>query len=456
MNSSIPTIEEFNPKDVPYQYDVIRDVRKKYDYEKGVHEILLSGSVGSAKSLLAAHLAVTHCLQNPHAYFGIGRLSMPSLKETLIDVIRKHIDCDAMSGKFYYHGTTSQFMFQNGSKIVPFSWSDKKYKKFRSIPFSGFALEELTENNDKEVYTEILMRCGRLTHIKEKFLISMTNPDDPSHWAYKHFIEGCVNDPMKHVYYSKTRDNKFLDPNYYTQLAKNLDPKMAKRMLEGIWLSILQDVIYYEYNPKLHYVKEKYKVDPIYPIHLTFDFNIGVGKPMSAIAYQILPGDIFHYFKEFIIEGARVADVMEEAANSGLFDYDTSYHIHGDATGKSRHPAAQGSCYDIIREFLANFVGPGNRKINFKIEVMQANPPIKTRHNLVNAYFMNANGQSRIKIYKDCKIADEGFRLTKLKENGSYIEDDSKPYQHVTTAVGYGIFWHHKVGHRKEQGTVLT
>jgi len=33
----------------------------------------------------------------------------------------------------------------------------------------------------------------------------------------------------------------------------------------------------------------------------------------------------------------------------------------------------------------------------------------------------------------------EGFSLTKLKDGAQYIEDDSKRYQHITTAAGYGI-----------------
>ena len=34
------------------------------------------------------------------------------------------------------------------------------------------------------------------------------------------------------------------------------------------------------------------------------------------------------------------------------------------------------------------------------------------------------------------------MKLTKLKENSSYIEDDSPacPWQHVTTALGYAVY----------------
>jgi len=68
-----------------------------------------------------------------------------------------------------------------------------------------------------------------------------------------------------------------------------------------------------------------------------------------------------------------------------------------------------------------------------------SNPPIRTRHNLVNSYCLNANGKRRLFVYEKAKTCDEGLRLTRLKPGGAYIEDDSKHYQHVTTAIGYGI-----------------
>ena len=87
--SDIPSLTQFDPCIIPFQYQVIKDIRKKFDYSKGVYELLLSGSVGSAKSILMAHLAVTHCLLYPYAQALIGRLSMPALKDTLLKMIVK-------------------------------------------------------------------------------------------------------------------------------------------------------------------------------------------------------------------------------------------------------------------------------------------------------------------------------------------------------------------------------
>ncbi|MCH8289348.1 MAG: Lrp/AsnC family transcriptional regulator [Candidatus Marinimicrobia bacterium] len=84
----IPLLTEYDPHDVGFHYPVIEDIRRNFDYSKGVQQIMLSGSVGSGKSLLMAHVLTTHAIDNPHTVVGLGRLTMPDLKDTIL----KNID----------------------------------------------------------------------------------------------------------------------------------------------------------------------------------------------------------------------------------------------------------------------------------------------------------------------------------------------------------------------------
>lgn len=427
IDSSVPTISEFYPKHIPMQYRVIKDIKKNFDYSKGVHEVLLSGSVGSAKSLLMAHLAVTHCLQYPGACALIGRRAMPNLRDTLLRMITDHIGIDVEHTVNLSRGIVT---FPNGSQIISFSWADKAYKKVRSYALSAAFIEELTENNDIEFYKEIRMRLNRLPHVPEKLLVTATNPDAPSHWAYEYFIEKPSD--TRHTYYSITSDNPFLDKNYISQLKETLSPREAQRMLYGEWLELTKDIIYYNYNTTINYYKDiEYKFDRRYPIDLFFDFNIGSGKPMSAGAGQFING-IFHAGREFIVEGARTLDICNEIADSGVLVDCDHIRIFGDATGKSRDTRSKKSDYDIINDFFKN---------DFKLEmqVPLANPPVRKRHNLMNAQFCDANNHHKFFVYKGCTMSDKGLRLTKLKEGGNYIEDDSDAWQHITTAMGYWV-----------------
>ena len=80
-----------------------------------------------------------------------------------------------------------------------------------------------------------------------------------------------------------------------------------------------------------------------------------------------------------------------------------------------------------------------HRPIKYEIKVPRSNPPIRTRHNKVNAQICNANGLRRLFVYRDAPTVDEGLRMTKLKPGAQYIEDDSNHFQYITTALGYKI-----------------
>lgn len=431
---SVPNLQEFKP--LPQQIEIIRDIRKNFNYDKGVYELMLSGSVGSAKSLTLAHIAITHCLMFPGASFALGRLALPDLKETLCKRIQQHLFDTGIEYK--YNKSTGHFQLPNRSEMMALSWADMNLEKLGSHEFSAGAIEELTETKVDGPYQKILQRIGRLPHVPEKFLISATNPDAPSHWAYRKIIMS-KSDRVK-VYYSNTFDNPFLPKTYIEGLLERLDEKQAQRMIYGKWIEINSEVIYYAYGDHCRKSGE-YKPDSRYPIILAYDFNIGDGKPLSVAIMQYLPGkDEFHIYDEIVVEGQRTLDTMDEALARDLIDPKFKYVIRGDRSGKSRDTRSIKSDYALIENFLQNLTIKG-KKIDFAIEVPKANPPIRERHNTVNGYMRNAKGQTKLFVYDKAKTVDEGFRLTALKPGANYIEDDSKPYQHITTAIGYAVVY---------------
>lgn len=442
LDRSIPSIFEFNPNHIPFQKRVIDDITSGFDYSLGYHEVLLSGSVGSSKSLLCAHLIARHCLEHKKACVLIGRLSLPSLKDTLFAMIIDHLECNEIKDGRDYKVNYSQacIEFSNGSQIIGKSWTDKKFKKFRSLALSMAVIEEAVENEGDyyQAMIEIRQRVGRLPHIKQNLIIYATNPAGPSHELYKYFFD--VKKPNRHIYFSLTEQNPFLPKAYIDNLKENLPAKEAERMLEGKWIEIDRERLYYAYNPDINFKNEDHVINPMLPVSISFDFNIGIGKPMSCILSQYDKiKDTFHFFDEVVIHGSRTEDVLEEIAGRGYFDLPYVFEIHGDATGGSRTTNSKWSNYDVINQFLNLYKSKINPllKVNHKLLIPRSNPPIRERHNILNAYCKNAKGDVRLFIYKKCKTAHEGMRLTSLKKGADYIEDDSKEYQHVTTAIGY-------------------
>jgi len=430
---STPPLHEFKP--LPSQLEVIRHIRQS-DYSKGTHETLLSGSVGSSKSLTLAHCISTHVLMYEGAKAGIGRLALPQLKATLCQKIKEHLyDCGV---DYNYHESTGDFKLPNRSIIKSVSWADGNYAKLGSMEFSCFAIEELTETKDSKAYDVILQRTNRVPHIKEPFVLSATNPDGPQHWVYDKII--MSKNPLVKVFYSNTFDNPYLPRAYIEQLKERLDEKMAQRMIYGRWVEIATEVIYYAYSDE-NFRPTKYQVDLRYPIRLLFDFNIGDGKPLSLVFGQyIVEKDEWHFFDEVIVEGQRTLDSLDEAQSRGLLDHDQLYIVHGDATGASRDTRSKLSDYEQITNYLSNYQAKG-RKMRFRLDVPRSNPPIRKRHNVVNAYCKDALGRHKLFVYEGAKTLDKGMRLTRLKTGGQYLENDQDRWQHCTTAIGYGIVY---------------
>jgi hypothetical protein len=382
-------------------------------------------------------------------------MGLPDLKKTIFHEIVESLQNDPNFKEgvhFKARYNSAHITFANGSEIMPITFGDRNWGKVKSYLFSGGVIEEATEMED-EFYTNehsgfdmLTARINRLAHVKENFLLMLTNPGEPDHYLYDYFIEGQNKHSDRFVYYSQTDKNPYLDPNYIKKLRESYSNLMAERYLRGRWISIFGKGIYHAFSEK-NMAKKTYKIDPNYPIYLSFDFNIASGKPLSSIMYQY-KNKIFHFFAESVIEGAYTYEGVDDFYNRGLINRDHFYIIQGDATGRNRDPSSKQTNYDVIESYLTQ------RFIKFEMDVPTRNPPIRTRHSIVNAQCCNDLNQVRVKFYDGVPVAIQGMKLTRLKKGANYIEDDSVRSQHITTAIGYGICATIDTISQKRQGTV--
>ena len=423
-----------------YQRDVIRFLNQ-YQYEIGTPEILLSGSVGSAKSILMAHIAIMHCIENPNACVAIGRRSLPDLKKTLYREILEHLQDSLIEGVHYWTRTnTGEIEFCNGARIISITWGDKRWAKFRSLKLSGLMIEELTENEDEfEPGFKILKaRLRRIPGIRQNFLITATNPGEPDSFWHKYFIEGAKRYPnTRFVFYSRTRDNPFLDAVYTDQLRQDYSVLEAQRYLDGEWVSIGGNGIYHAYAEERNLVGSPFVPDKRRPLRLTFDFNVADGKPASCAVFQYIEG-YWHFFHESVIFDANwCLDNLDDLEARGIFEGFHKFLIYGDASGRAKSANSLYSNYELIEGWFKQ------RKMICQLEVPRANPPLVSRWTTVNAMCQNAKKEVRLFVHdKDncCPTLNTGMKLARKKE-GTSIEDDSKPYQHITTALGYAVWY---------------
>ncbi len=426
------TLSGFEP--FGYQCDVLRFIHS-HNYALWTPEILLSGSVGSAKSILLAHIAIVHCIQFPGACVAIGRRSLPDLKKTLFREILEHLEESMIEGEHYnVRHNTGEIDFANGSRILSVTWGDKRYGKFRSLKLSMILIEELTENDDdfEPGFKILKARLRRIPTVTQNLLICATNPDEPDCYWYRYFIEGSEQFPSRRVFYSVTTDNFHLDPVYIEQLLQDYSVLEAERYLRGRWITIAGMGIYHAYREENNLIKDRYKPDFTIPLRISFDFNTADGKPQSACVFQF-KDDCFRFFGESIIDNAKwCIDNLDDFQAKGYFEGFGRFLVYGDATGRARSSNSLRSNYELIEEWFAQ------RRLPMELKVGKINPPIVKRWTTVNALCQNAKKDVRLFVYDACPVLNQGMKLAR-KKPGTALEDDSKRYQHVTTALGYAV-----------------
>lgn len=274
---------------------------------------------------------------------------------------------------------------------------------------------------------DVLMARLRDARMPNQMLLT-TTLDEPGSWMHEMFVERC--DPaLMDVFYASTWDNHHLPPEYVEGLRALYDDKLFARMVEARWVSLAGGAIYYNFDRRTHLSGET-GFDPALPILWSHDFNIGQGKPMSSVLAHLRKGPDgprLEVFDEIVMDTADTNDAVREfMARPWLEQSRAGVIVYGDAAGRARDTRSKKTDYLILSQ-----AGFSRQK------VPRANPPIRRRHNTVNALLKDAASRVRLAIHPRCTVLAKGLETARLLPGSGYLEDDSLREQHVTTALGY-------------------
>ena len=243
-------IAELGREFLPKQIETMEAV-KKYRY------VLYSGAVRAGKTLIADHIAIQTCIENPGCQGFIGSLTTTQLSDVVFKVFEQEL-------KYYqdildknnipitlvamrYSKGDMKAIFYNGSEIV-FRHCEQE-QKIRGKTLDFVILDEPIEMNE-EIFHQLMQRISG-GHIKNPFILLTTNPGAQSHWIYKHFYKKATEE-----YYTietTTYDNILLPQykKYIKNLEDNLDEDWILRFLNGRW-GAYSGQIYKDFNINKH------------------------------------------------------------------------------------------------------------------------------------------------------------------------------------------------------------
>lgn len=407
-------------KAMPYQKTVLKS-RKKF--------IFMGAGVGAGKTFIGALWSFKKILLPGKQVGLIASNSYTQMSDTTVTAIYALFDAFNIQvtppkpprcmGPF-----DCTFSVNGDQKLIRFR-SLLAYENISGMEIDWFWLDEVWQAT-KDALDIVFARLRGKSPLLQGLLT--TTLDDPSCWLYEFFVEN-YDEKIMDVVYATSYDNTNLPEGYIDALKASYSARLFDRMVLAKWVVLESDIIYYNFSRNKH-VHADIEYEPRLPISISFDFNIGAGKPASLVIAQMRKaGDrrVLFVLDELVVQGLSTDMLLEELFSQFGQKYNFKNHIvYGDATGKARDSTSNRSDYDII---LAN--GLTNLK------VPSVNPLVRHRHNVMNSVLLNKNEEASLFIHPRCKTVIRGLELTKLKKGAMYSEDDSDFYQHITTALGY-------------------
>jgi PBSX family phage terminase large subunit len=234
---------------------------------------ILEGSVRSGKTWISLVIWAFWIATQPEEYpYMMCAKSLQTLKRNCLDVLQ-----ELVGKKNFNYSLSKKEGVLFGRKILLEGVNDARAEnKIRGITLNGAYCDELTLFSE-DFFKMLLSRLS----VKGAKLIGTTNPDLPSHWLNKKYIQNKHKLDMFVVQFL-IDDNTFLDPDYVKNLKKEYTGVYYDRFILGLWVAA-EGAIYRYFNEN----KSEFVVNDFDPNKIVFaTIGVDFGGNNSAHAFK--------------------------------------------------------------------------------------------------------------------------------------------------------------------------
>jgi hypothetical protein len=304
--------------------------------------------------------------------------------------------------------------FKNGSILSVHG--AQNYDTLRGEGYDAVLIDEAADC-PSEMLHEVIDPA--ISDTEGKVIIAGT-PKGQANWCYDEWVSGHW---ITHSY--TTLDGGNVSADEIARASRTLD----ERTFNQEYLAKFETsngLVYYAFSND-NITDTAY--DPSANSFLTFDFNVGMNKPLACYLIQEQQGQYivtneFSYLNSNTVETSEA--VSEWLANNR---FGGTLQITGDYAGNRRETSATRSDYQIIEQYFKHHRG-------FK-RVTRPTTTIKDRVASLNAMLCNANKERKLFIHRDCKRLINDFRRVQWKESGAGLDDSNDELTHASDAVTY-------------------
>ena len=300
-------------------------------------------------------------------------------------------------------------ILRNNSKIS-LRGADNE-QSLRGVGLDFLVMDEFADI-DKSAWYEVLRPT--LSDTQGHALFCGT-PRGFGNWAYDMYVKGQSDKEWESFKYTSL-DGGQVPKDEITQARDDLDERTFQQEYLASFVNYA-GMIYYNFDRKLHLIKEYKK--PYSVLHIGLDFNV---DPMCAIVC-IIENDNIIIIDEIQIWSSNTNEMVDEIKRR----YNTKVKIYPDPSARQRKTSAGGMTDLAILK-------------NAGLEVFCKNraPFVRDRINSVNAKLKNAKGKVSMYIVNSCKNMIKSIERQIYKE-GTHTPDKDSGYDHFNDALGYMV-----------------
>ncbi len=384
---------------------------------------LARGGKGSGKSLSLIMEGFMLSMEYPGNHGLLARETMGELKEVIIDPLLDVIPPMLIQD---YHKADQKLVFTNGSFIY-FRPLDEP-RKFKGLNLGWFGIDEV-DAAPQSAWLQLIgqLRLPGVRHVA----MATTNPTSMDHWIYETFVKQQRPDFADFVF--RTKDNRYLPPDFIDRLYATMPESWVNRYLEGQWGSIsLGDRVYPDFSEKLH-IYDRLQYNPGMPVVRVWDFGL---KGHAAIFFQLRGAMGADFLGEVLKKDmtSRQFALVVGKYGDDLFP-GAMYEDYGDVAG-GHHDATSGrSPIEEINDEL-------------KIRIRTDRIDLKESIDLVRVKLSQVQaGVTALRFHPRMRLTTEalnGGYVFQKDRHGNVVSDtpaSDEVFEHVMDAFRYGI-WH--------------
>lgn len=371
----------------------------------------LVGAVRSGKSFAANWALIRMCHEAPPGNLIIVGRSMDTVKRNIIDEL---MNPDLFPGINIHYYPGKRELHLEGRIVYTLGASDERAEaRIRGLTVSGALIDEATLIPES-FFRMLLSRLSRAG----SYLIATTNPDAPTHYLKKQFIDRADELDMK-VFNFTMEDNPSLTKDYIENLKKEYKGLWYKRFIQGQW-TLAEGTIYDFFSEDIHVIPRP----PSYAKFYLCALDYGTTNPMAML----------------------LIGVNDEAPVKLWVEKE--YYFDSSKEGYQKTDAEYADdLIDFISDYPVKQVIIDPSAASFKLEVRRRNRPfaiIDAKNDVLNGIRTVSThlAVGNLKIVASCRNLIDEFSsyVWDSKKSIRGMDEPVKSSDHALDALRYGIF----------------